>query len=234
MTAGKRLLCAYHEGMFSHEPRKKDDYLFQWHVTAHHEAGHAVIGYALGFGCARLEMRETHLMPEAGDAFDPDKSGSIGSGGWFKTRAETKKINAALLRSTSERKVDPILLREAIAICAGPAAERRFCFDEGMTLRGLDGSGGDHRDVDEVIAKTLERSGRRRDAVLRLAWRRAQSMVNEQAIWTAIQELAYELLEMDPPVDYDAWGEHSTIETMSGARFRTIMKGCGLQRGCAL
>lgn len=75
----------YHEAMFAHTREPLSDaerFLFSERI-AFHEAGHAVVGYALGFGCSRIELRETYKVAER--LIYP-------SGAYFMTRASAARL----------------------------------------------------------------------------------------------------------------------------------------------
>ena len=61
-----RLPCDYTSGMFAYEPTVEHsheffgnlvDHFVVMDATQYHEAGHAVLMYALGIGCGRLSLR---------------------------------------------------------------------------------------------------------------------------------------------------------------------------------
>ena len=61
--AERTTFCSYEEGMFSHEPWGNSSHDFYKSVaaikaTCHHEAGHAVLYYALGAGIVGIEIKE--------------------------------------------------------------------------------------------------------------------------------------------------------------------------------
>src|SRR5437016_4402532 len=93
--------CSYEEGMFAHEDLASDAMLRDFQIVsvldaaAHHEAGHAVVSYALGHGCSRIELRELRQ----GD--------SVSHGGVaFGCKAMNSKVNAQGRRFNSAASSD--------------------------------------------------------------------------------------------------------------------------------
>ncbi|MEJ0093144.1 MAG: hypothetical protein WDN46_06860 [Methylocella sp.] len=231
------LHCSYHDGMFSHEPRwesrggKSDGFLralehsYEIEATCFHEAGHAVIDYALGMGCASVSI-------EANYAIQADGKLGVRYGGLA--------MPSARMAQKSGRQIKRNVWNEAILIfgvvnCAGPAAERKFRFLHDMPQRLLFASEGDHSNVD-AAGKRLEMSGRCSFAYRRLTWRVAQRYLDQEAVWGAIEVLADELNLEWSRVDPDGTEEQPKAgdqikAVVDGRRARTLMRRAGVRPG---
>ena len=157
---------------------------FEADAAAFHEAGRAVAGYALSFGCASVEVTINHRTVE----IDDGEASLWGFTGVSYASKREHKLAVAAMRAGS--------LQAAIAlgvgICAGPAAERRFRIETGMPQRLLEATVDDHRAVDDRIAKNL---GDRRFAYLRLVWANAQCLIDQEPVWPDISNVADRLSE---------------------------------------
>lgn len=170
------LRCSYHHGMFANEPPMQSFAASYWtlNATCHHEAGHAVVGYMLGFSldevavCVRLVDGQTGY--EGHVKHNGDQKVDI----WCKYR--------------------PLHFRHGLSATAGPAAERRYRHDTGTPQQLLEATKGDH-DIVQKISKALERTGRNRFAFERHVWGHAQCLVEREDVWDAITAVAGGLFE---------------------------------------
>ena len=114
--------CNYHDGMFANEdwsgPLTGLEPAFEADAAAFHEAGRAVAGYALSFGCASVEVTINHRTVE----IDDGEASLWGFTGVSYASKREHKLAVAAMRAGS--------LQAAIAlgvgICAGP--DRRFAY----------------------------------------------------------------------------------------------------------
>ena len=214
-----KLFCAYHVGMFANEPLKDSPLaysplacFFEAQATSFHEAGHAVMAYALGLGCTRIELNAT---------IKGDRVGYHGAA--HSNRAAVQRCNRRLV----EGRYCPELLAEGIFTAAGPAAERKHCLEAGWPIRALHFATGDHESISN-IAKRLEWiGGRNRDAFRRLVWRQAQLSLEVETIWQAVCEVAERLNDLWTEME----GDDATKATMPGAEARAIMRRAGVRAG---
>jgi hypothetical protein len=187
--------------------------LLESEATSWHEAGHAVIGYWLGLGCAQIELMAS---PRGDDMV-------AYHGAVHQARATLARANARLKvgRYCAE------LLADAIFSAAGPAAERKHCLAVGQPIRALLYASGDHAAIENVSKRIAYVEGRRwtRDAFCRLAWRRAQLALEDPTIWSAVGAVAERLNDM--------WGwmedEGSPQASMPGDEARAIMRRAGVR-----
>jgi hypothetical protein len=117
--------------MFCHEDRAKTtpfDILFEHEAACFHEAGHAVVGYLLGYGISHVEV-SVNVVP---DPNDPDTTG-FSFGGLYK---EAKRAHEASVRAIKQGNT-PAALKYGIMTCAGPAAEYRYRRAAGLPMRLL-------------------------------------------------------------------------------------------------
>jgi hypothetical protein len=205
--------CDYHSGMFANEPRGQEhafDAFFEAEAARFHEAGHAVVGYALGLGCSSVGVFVDCRY---------QNDGSLGYG--FGGVALVAKTNQRRFLSAANRGSIPHLLALGIQICAGPAAERRFRIKMELPLAMLGATVGDHRQVDDGLAKIL---GARRFAFLRAAWARAQKAIECDPIWSSIAEVAGAL-------ELPEWPEGPGVEKIElpGSLVRSIARRHGVR-----
>jgi hypothetical protein len=156
-------------------------------AAAYHEAGHAVIGYLLGFGISQVSVVVT-CCPVDGD---PSKLGYAFSGRY----EGAKRAAAQASREIKRRGYGQAALNYGILTCAGPAAELRYRRETGLPLHLLGATDGDHELVDKV-AKHLDRGGRpvatfrprSGSAYRRLVWREALKAAYRPDVWDARTE----------------------------------------------
>lgn len=212
--------CGYVEGMFSIEDIPEDlspfASYFETEAACVHEAGHAVVGYAMGLGCTSVSITF--------NAFMDDGRLMVGIGGAARGAMRAGARDSASIKRGRPAGARAAGVRQAVFACAGPAAERRYRLEIGAPLRLLLASEGDHVDVDG-IACTLEGRGIIPDGhdFRDDAWRDAQAWVDRPDIWTAINSLALAL------GDVAMWdGEPGTHTfTMPGCEARAIMRRAG-------
>jgi hypothetical protein len=214
--------CDYRAGVFAKEEFDPNIPHFWRHIaqreaTAYHEAGHAVMHYALGLGCSGIELRvfvkkiEGELLGAYGGIARMNKES---------VRKITSKLRACEYGAT--------LFAHGVAAASGPAAELKFCKLAGYPVRTLFGSAGDHREI-ENAGKSLQEAGRSRYAYERLVWRQAQVAIDNRTVWEAVDRLATKLND-------EYWAETSEepglfVETMPGSRARAIMRQAGVKPG---
>jgi hypothetical protein len=204
--------CSYEQGMFATQPAGKRDGLFFHQALAFHEAGHAVCGYALGFGCSRIVMSE-----------NCDEAGAHASCAYFSARRAQRRVYSALRAG----RYSTLLARHAVVCAAGPAAERRFYMERDLPIRTLSGAIDDHREIDAVCQRIASVDERRPLAFRRMIWREAQTIVMEPVIWRAVQVLAAHLAEILPSSAPDSASK--SYATVEGAAARALMRRGGLR-----
>jgi len=137
----------YHKAFFAHEPYS-DDALMRAiqtlsfpNVLAHHEAGHAVMSYALGHGLTELWIQVTR-KPE---------------GAWRTRGLSTRPHATTRKMPTPKQMLKPLsdhhqrlLIEDGVMTAAGVAAERKFCLLCDTPMRSLGGSEDDHNAIDGV------------------------------------------------------------------------------------
>jgi hypothetical protein len=173
-------LCSYSDGMFSNEPRQTFgawDSVFELRATCFHEAAHAVVGYTFG-----------ERLFSAGVFVDRE----IRKGRRYETYGGEVRHGPSGVRRTVAYPYRPMHFRIGVAVAAGPACERRYRYREGLPMRLLGASEGDHQLIDG-IAKALEDRGRDRWAYRRLVWYAAQRLLARDDVWGAVGEVADEL-----------------------------------------
>jgi hypothetical protein len=220
------LFCDYVTGMFTVE--QWEDSLAEQSFAefglmaqaGYHEAGHAVLQYALGAGPTLVQLKTTIKEDAAGDR-------SIAYGGVSFT---AKKWHERANRYAVAGEYHPVVVSLGIILAAGAAAERKYCLEAGAPVRVAFGSQNDCLNID-FIAERLEARGRNPDAYRRLIWRRAQLALEEPEIWSAVNELAGWLNDCYWPTDDDV-GVHE--DSMPGRKARAIIKKAGVCRGMQL
>jgi hypothetical protein len=204
--------CSYEQGMFATEPAGARDELHFHQALAFHEAGHAVCGYALGFGCSRIVMSETC-----------DDAGAHAACAYFSAH----RAQARLYAARRNGRYTAILARHAIVCAAGPAAERRFYIERGLPIRTLSGAIDDHREIEATGARIASVDARNPLAFRRLIWRRTQRLIARPAVWRAVEDLAAELARLLPPPDaVDAASK--SYAAIEGPGVRAIMRRAGV------
>lgn len=199
--------------MLATQPAGERDSLFFHQLLAHHEAGHAVCGYALGFGCNRIVMCETYL-----------EEGIRASCAYFGAETPKRRVYADLKRGLYSTQ----LANYATTCAAGPAAERRFSIENGLALRTLGGAINDHEAIEAVGKRLSCVSDRSSNAFRRMIWHKAQKLIANPATWGAIRELATNLIEL-MPLKAATEHNHSSYEIMKGAAARAIIRRAGIR-----
>lgn len=186
-------------------------------LTAHHEAGHAVVSYAVGFGCAEI-MLTTEIR------FLDGRLQCRHEGGHKPNQKAVWRID----RRRSRRRFNSDLLALGIATAAGPAAQRSFCIARGYMPSNYTNVE-DRKQIDQFAESiaTPARSRFVKSAYRRLVWRRAQLAVAEPRISLAITEVAGALNDLWP--DVPSPGEITV--TMHGAKVRQVARRSGVAIG---
>ena len=211
------ILCDYDTGMFTLEPHDKSAagqfMKFETHKSraAYHEAGHAVLKYALGLGLTRIFLRTTIAEDENGDL------GIVYHG----------KTTSPKLDIETQRRLHPDVLAAGVSTAAGPAAELKWCVLRGHPVRTQYGSDGDHALIDHLGAQIEKIFGRNRLAFRRLVWRRAQLALEAPVIWNAVEQLAEYLSDTCWPVNNEEVGTYE--DSLSGRRARAFLKKLGIE-----
>jgi hypothetical protein len=135
MTDEPNVFCDYHSGMFAFAPNGElqttdaFDHFEERRVVAYHEAGHAVLLFALDAGLSRIALRT--LILKAGDGPKIAHSGIC-----FPRR----HFNAQVLRLVDRRRFHDSLIIHGVTLAAGPAAERKFCLSSDARLEHMLGA----------------------------------------------------------------------------------------------
>jgi hypothetical protein len=157
----------YHAGMFAHDGDNPDDVYYQ--AIYAHEAGHAVTGHILGKPCKYIRV--------GGPQQAVTKS----------HRRDNARVNAVLRRSPSHKAIPQAVIDEAITICAGPAAELRWCVEWQLPIRVLFGSVGDHKNAEKLFRWIMRQGLDCNGSFLDLAWDGAAALLADN--WTAVKKL---------------------------------------------
>jgi hypothetical protein len=139
-----RLPCDYFEGTFAYEPRVEhghefvDDHIVVMEATQYHEAGHAVLMYALGLGCTGVSLtQETKHLP--------DESMGVTYGGCANGR---KTWVSHVGRLVNRGSLTAEVIAQGVASAAGPAAERKYRLSAGVSLSMRGATEGDHHKIE--------------------------------------------------------------------------------------
>ena len=208
--------CDYETGMGGDSDAMLDEGARR-ETTAYHEAGHAVVSYALGFGCAEIRLTTETRVHDGRSQYRHE-------GGHKPNQKAVWRID----RRHSRRRFNTDLLAIGILTAAGPAADRSFCIARGYMPSNYTNAE-DRKQIDhfaEMIA-TSARSRFVKSAYRRLVWRRAQLAVAEPRISLAITDVARALNDLWP--DVHSPGEVTV--TMHGVRIRQIARRSGVAIG---
>lgn len=204
--------CSYEQGMFSTEPAGARDGLYFHEALAFHEAGHAVCGYALGFGCSRIVMSEHR-----------DETRARAACAYFGARRAQQRVYSALRAG----RYSTLLARHAVVCAAGPAAERRFDIERGLPIRTLSGAIDDHREIETIATRIATAEGRNLLAFRRMIWRQAQKLLMQPAIWRATEALGARLADLLPP-PREAAVSSKSYAVIEGPAARAIIRRAGV------
>jgi hypothetical protein len=211
------IFCDSHTGMFTLEPHDESAAAqfmkFETHKSraAYHEAGHAVLKYALGVGLTRIFLRTTIAEDENGDL------GIVYHG----------MVTSPKLDVETQRRLHPDVLAAGVSTAAGPAAERMWCMLRGHPVRTRYGSEGDHALIDRLAAPLEKIFGRSRPAFRRLVWRRAQLALAAPVIWNGVEQLAEYLSDTCWPDNDEQVGMYE--DSLSGREARAFLKKLGIK-----
>lgn len=166
-----KLRCKYHEGMFANEGYcDQEAHRFSdWELraTCVHEAGHAVVNYALGLGNKLISVNASRTGEDPPMIF----------GGRVTTAREPAFSG-----------LDPAVA-ESVSHCAGPAADWRYRKLKKIPLR-MSGSRRDSSNVDKLLTR---RFGDLMPSYRERVWEHTQCAVEREPIWKAIIAIAKEL-----------------------------------------
>jgi hypothetical protein len=210
--------CGYHDGMFSRGPRDETGpqrYFIEYDALKYHEAGHAVLGYALGFGLTELVLHEDVVSID-------DETNSYAIHGLCNGRVEARdEINQLVRRGILNERV----VNHALWSAAGPAAERKYNILQKIPPHQLRASEGDHQAISVIRNGLCYRLDPYFD-IEEEAWRRAQDALEIDVIWSAVDRLAGEL---EMPCHDDVPGKYS--EVYLGASVRAWLRRWGIRPG---
>ena len=136
---------SYEAAMFSNEPRSEVsdfDIYFETEATLFHEAGHAVVGYMLGFG-----LKQVSVTIECRPMSDGSPLLGYASSGLYEI---SKQAHAKADRQIQTQGYGHAALTCGVMSCAGPAAEWRYRAEVGLPQRQLGSASGDHNEVDRI------------------------------------------------------------------------------------
>jgi hypothetical protein len=216
-TSGFR--CDYKTGMFSNEPRLEHIFAIAHELerAAYHEAGHAVLGYALGDGLTGIGLYA--------DVIEVDGERRMGVGGICRECRNIKNVSNSRIR---RRRLDDRVIAYAISIAAGPAAERKFNILTQEPRRTIFGSEGDHDKLGRIRGGIVPYVAPLFD-LTECAWRLAQDALETDLIWDAVSVLADERNCCYSPEYDDGPGEYRS--EMPGVWARAILHQCGIRPG---
>jgi hypothetical protein len=223
MAANRETFCDYHHCTLANDSLGAPNFkrvrlapVICKGATACHEAAHAVLSYALGFGVESVSVGVT-----------------IGVRGGRKTytlRGEYRGDTARFIRlipAGEDVAYSPTILAADVVSAAGPAAEQRYYVEQGAPIDTFGASAGRYDRLDDV-ARGLPFYGSGKPlAYQRLVWRRAQAALENETIWCAVTCLARELFDLFPETDDLA--EHG--ETMRGKEAVAIVRAAGVRPG---
>jgi hypothetical protein len=218
ISAPVKCFCDYKAGMCGDSDARLDP-LPRREMIAYHEAGHAVISYALGFGCSEICLT-TETKYEGGKWQTRDHA----------HHKPNQKAVHKIDRRRSRRRFNTRLLALGVMTAAGPAAQRSFCQARGYPPSNFTYE--DDREVLDLLAESIATAARSRfarSAYRRLVWRRAQMALTEPRIWRAICELGRALNDGHWPADVRETG--TKTGTMCGATARSIIRKAGIFPG---
>ena len=217
-----KLECDYSTGMFGHDPavRKFDSleaHLVEISLVEIHEAGHAVMQYALGFGCTGITLTIEIFLREGEQTI-----------GYTGKCFPKKDRNRRLARRFFEQGIlDDSAIAYGVSLTAGPAAERKFRLRNRLPLDLLRSTRGDHEAVERVAKSLHQKGGHDRFGYQDDVWRRAQLGMENETIWNAVEQLGGELKNWWPLEE----GTGTFTSTLPGPQARAIMRQSGIVPG---
>jgi hypothetical protein len=84
-------------------------------------------------------------------------------------------------------------LPSAIMVCAGPAAEARFCEEENLPFGSTYFSASDREEIDRLCWLAHNSDGTDKEVFERTAWARTHEFINHPSVWMVIKNVANEL-----------------------------------------
>jgi hypothetical protein len=202
-------------------------------ATGIHEAGHFVAAFALGTPMKAVVMNVSYLRGEYGDIFATYAGfcATWADGGYDfeKPRAEIPDAPPAPGEYAFPH---GLLLSRAVVSCAGPAAEFRYRAEQGLPQTAKHTARGDLRDLEEFSRIERNASGGDPAAFLERSWRKSQRLLDEPAVWRAVDSLANELVTgimRNQPDDPRPGAKAEFVIT--AAQAECIMTKAGLGRG---
>jgi hypothetical protein len=219
--------CDYNTGMFSRSPpapAPTDDagrmlaHLNDLSVVQAHEAGHAVLQYALGFGCRGIFLTEDRTLGLSGPQVQR-------SGECLPKKDRGQRLARRFLKGT----LDATAIAFGVTVAAGPGAERKFRCLAGLPMDMLGRTGGDHHMIETVAKALAEKGGHDRFAYQEEVWLRAQEAMEDSVIWSAVEALTEELWDYWACPDDNAAALGVFTGTLPGPRAREIMRRAGVR-----
>ena len=185
-------------------------------ATACHEAAHAVLSYALGFGVESVSVGVTIGVREGRKTYT--LRGEY--------RGDTARFNRLVPAGEDVAYSSSILAADVVS-AAGPAAEQRFYVEQGAPIDAFGRNAGRY-DQRDGVARGLPLYGSGKPlAYRRLIWRRAQAALENETIWCAVTCLARELFDLF--AETDELVEHG--EMMRGDEAVAIVRAAGVRPG---
>jgi hypothetical protein len=185
-------------------------------ATACHEAAHAVLSYALGFGVESVSVGVTIGLREGRKTYT--LRGEY--------RGDMARFNR-LVPAGDDLAYSPGLLAADVVSAGGPAAEQRYYAEQGAPVAALGDGAGRYGRFDDV-ARSLPFYGSGKPvAYRRLVWRRAQAALENETIWCAVACLARELFDLFPETDDLA----ERGQTINGKEAVAIVREAGVRPG---
>jgi hypothetical protein len=154
--------------------------------TTHHEAAHSVFKYALGCKQGKTSVTVNYHRAANGAVY----VGHSGLSGAWRTlgeiappRQKPQDIHVSL--DGEALMCWRPMMRRAMIATAGHASERRYLQSQGLPFTAR--SGDDREDCEIEARRCWACAGRNGEALLRLAWRETQTLLEDPAIWRAVE-----------------------------------------------
>jgi hypothetical protein len=213
------LFCNYSTGMLADQPLDETQGAWVMHLSemdaaAYHEAGHAVVYYALGLGVEKIGMRTRIICDH-----ENNKS-TVYGGKCYATKTWNERLNRALRAGRYSWEI----VAMGIGLAAGTAAERKCSLFNQHALRSLHAAEDDRWLIDYAASRLIQ-DGRNPDAFRHLIWRQAQVILEDPVIWQAVDELA---MNLEWPHDEEV-GDHEEI--LDGPTARRWIREVGVRPG---
>ena len=169
----------------------------------HHEAGHTLLKYALGVKQGPLSVNTDYRRGPGGVVIASHSGLCDGwhAPGGIRRAVAPKESILIRIDESNFFACWKLFLRPAMINVAGHASEWKFCRANGLPFAA--NSSADRDNAEREARRTWACGGRNGDALLRLAWRETQTMLEIPAIWKAVEvveaALFSGLLWREPP-----------------------------------